>query len=134
MTEPLDAARFQALADAYGAVILRWPEAERADAMRLSREPAMRAILSEAAALDEGLDSWSVPAPTPALTARIAHAAPRPRTGPWQRARLWWSGLGLAAALAGAAAGSAVAGTLGPAPISMDNGTAFGVIDPGDAQ
>ncbi|MDD1450145.1 hypothetical protein NHF48_002875 [Sphingomonas sp. H160509] len=38
-SEPFSLERFQALADAYGGVIARWPDDEKDDALRVSRTP-----------------------------------------------------------------------------------------------
>ncbi|USI74717.1 hypothetical protein [Sphingomonas morindae] len=126
MTEPLTEARFRALADAYGGVVQRWPEAERAAALEMARLPQWQAVLAEAARLDARLDLWTVAPPSPALQARILAARRLPLS---RRARLWWSGIGLATALAGAAAGSVAAAAL---PIdhgaAVDEATAFGAL------
>lgn len=123
MTEPLSPERFAELADAYGGAVARWPEGVRFAALALARDPAMAAMLAEAERLDAPLDAWRVAPPSPALCAVILERRPRP----WgRRARLWWSGLGIAAAAAGAVAGSiAVAATL-PADHGAEESTAFG--------
>jgi len=124
MTEPLTERRFVELADAYGGVIARWPEAVRAQAMELAQRPDMRAVLAEAERLDARLDLWTVAAPAPALAARIAAARRAPLS---RRARAWWSGIGIATALAGAAAGSVAAAVVAPPGHAMsDDATAFG--------
>lgn len=59
------------------------------------------------ARLDELLAAYSVPPPSAALRRRIVASAPAPVLI-WNRARLWWSGLGLAGiGLTGALAGAA---------------------------
>ncbi|WP_293853746.1 hypothetical protein [uncultured Alsobacter sp.] len=95
-------ARFAALAEAYGAVLERWPAAEREAAVPLARTAEGRAILERAGELDALLDAYRVPGPSSALAGRVlARAgglARRRRT--MQR---WWAGLGLAGVgLAGA--------------------------------
>lgn len=122
MTERLSPARFAELAEAYGGAVARWPEAVRGLALALAREPSMAAILAAADELDARLDAWRVAAPSPALRAAIWERRPRPLL---RRARLWWSGLGIAAAVAGAAAGSLAAAAL-PVDHAAEEATAFG--------
>lgn len=124
MTEPLTEARFAELADAYGSVVARWPDAVRAEAIEMARRPAMQALLAEAERLDARLDLWKVDAPSAALRDRIE--APHRRQFS-RRARLWWSGIGIATALAGAAAGSVAASAALPSdPVVAEDATAFG--------
>ncbi len=124
MTHSLTPARFAELAEAYGSVVARWPEAVRAEAMVMAREPAMQAILAEAEWLDTRLDAWRVAAPSPALRDKIVAS----RRVAWaRRARLWWSGIGIATALAGAVAGSVGVAVAMPADhAASDEATAFG--------
>jgi hypothetical protein len=122
MAEPLSASRFMALAEAYGA-IARWPEGVRAEAYRMAaQQPDLAAVLAEAEALDARLDRWRVAPPSPALRAAIVAARSRSR---WHRVRLWWSAIGLAAALAGATAGSFAAAVV-PVDHPPGDETAFG--------
>jgi hypothetical protein len=124
MTNPLTPARFAELAEAYGSVVARWPEAVRAEAMAIAREPAMQAILAEAEWLDARLDAWRVPAPSPALRDRVVASR---RVALLRRARLWWSGIGIATALAGAVAGSVGVAVAMPSDHAIaDEATAFG--------
>ncbi len=124
MNAPLTPQRFAELADAYGSVVARWPEAVRAEAMIMAREPAMQAILAEAEWLDERLDSWRVPAPSTALRDRVIGSR---RVAFVRRARLWWSGIGIATALAGAAAGTAGVAIAMPSDhATSDEATVFG--------
>jgi hypothetical protein len=125
MTDPLTPARFAELAEAYGGTIARWPEAVRADAIRLAADPALRALLEEQDRLDARLDLWRIEAPDPALRQRIAARRPIAFS---RRARLWWSGLGIATALAGATAGSIAAAAAVPAAsaVAGDETTVFG--------
>jgi len=44
------------------------------------------------------------------------------------RAKLWWSGVGIAAALAGAAAGTAAVATAAPVDATPESSTSFGDI------
>jgi hypothetical protein len=124
MTESLTEHRFVELADAYGAAIARWPEAVRAEAFEMAKLPAMQVVLAEAAALDAQLDLWKVEAPAALLAQRIIAARRMPLS---RRARLWWSGIGVATALAGAAAGSVAASAALPSDHApSDDATAFG--------
>ncbi|WP_454882937.1 hypothetical protein [Sphingomonas oryzagri] len=127
MTERLTEKRFAELADAYGGEIARWPASVRAQARELAKSPGVQAVLAEAEWIDSKLDRWKVPAPTPALAARIIDTRPAPAIS--RRARLWWSGIGIATALAGAGAGSVAAATALPGSHTMsDDATAFGVL------
>lgn len=124
MTEPLSLERFRDLADAYGGVVARWPERHREAAMRMASAPEASAILEQASALDEMLDAWHVPAAPPALRDRLIGDAPGKSLA--ARARLWWSGVGIAAALAGAAAGTAAVAMVMPVDASPESSTSFG--------
>ncbi|CAN7445316.1 hypothetical protein LJR219_002900 [Phenylobacterium sp. LjRoot219] len=103
--------QFQALAEAYGGEIARWPAAMRDEAaLFAASEPAQaQAVLAREAALDAALDAAPRPAPAPsALYDRILADAPGlPRRLRW---RLWLTPAGLGAALAGAAAAGVVLG------------------------
>ncbi len=130
MTEdqiPLTPARFATLADIYGGAIARWPEAIRADARHLAAsDPQMRAILAKADRLDALLNGWRVPLPSAALRQSIEKSR---RDSLSRRARLWWTGLGLAAALAGAATGTiATAATIRHGHAPATESTLFGDI------
>ena len=127
--------RFRALAEAYGGVIARWPEAERTSAASGASEPAYAAALAQAIALDAALDQWTVPGPSPALAAGIIAAAPPPPLRWGRKAKLWWSGMGLAAILAGAAAGSMAVAAVTPSGfVHSTDDTAFGAVlsEPGE--
>ena len=95
----MDDKRFEALVTAYGAEPSRWPEAERALALRhLAATPEAHRRRAGAQRLDGLLDAWRLDAPGADLQRRVAAAAPlarllRPRT-------LWLSAAGLAAACA----------------------------------
>lgn len=125
MTDELTLDRFRNLADAYGGIIARWPEAYRDAALRMARLPAAMAMLAEASMLDDTLDDWRVPAPGDRLCEAVLAAAPAPRPSATIKPRLWWSGLGVAAALAGAAAGSAAVAMVAPTETSGGS-TSFG--------
>ncbi|MBN9074835.1 MAG: hypothetical protein BGN87_19115 [Rhizobiales bacterium 65-79] len=119
--------RFRAMAEAYGGSIRRWPAEPRRQAEPLLSDPRYGRILSEACALDEFLDEWTVAPPSRELAARIRLGAPASIREYFARWRLWLSGIGLAAALAGALAGGVAVAALAP----MDSGwppltTAFG--------
>ena len=106
----MDADRFEALAEAYGGDIRRWPQAERTAAQALlAQDPTAQAMLAAAGWLDAAMDDWRVGAPSAALRERIIEGAPRqkrarPSIGLW----LWLSGAGFAAvAVAGVMVGIA---------------------------
>lgn len=126
MREPLTLARFEAMADAYGGAVSRWPAAYRDAATVLATQPAARDILDRASALDGALDAWRVAPPAMALRERIVAAAPAPARRIMTRARLWWSGVGVAAALAGAAAGTVAVAITAPIDATPDGATSFG--------
>lgn len=125
-TDTLSLDRFQALADAYGGVVARWPANVRDQAMQRAKEPAFAQVLENALVLDEMLDSWIVPPAPQTLAQTITARAPtrrRIRAGRW----FWWPGVGLATALAGAGAGVVAAAIVAPTQIvSSDSATAFG--------
>ncbi len=126
MTGPaiMELVRFRSLLDAYGAAPGRWPEKERAAATALLADSEdARTLRREAAALDDALDLFEAPAPSPELARRIeelvydrpATAAQRPVKKPslahrlrawraaWRPAVLAASGaLGLAVGIAAA--------------------------------
>ena len=130
MTEPMTLERFEQLANAYGSVVARWPQPERAAAIRLASQPAAIAILAQAATLDDVLDAWVIEATPDALRERILAEAPNLVKSFAGRARLWWSGVGIAAALAGAVAGTAGVAIVQPIDVSAAGGTSFGDVGP----
>lgn len=114
---PITPQRFATLAGAYGGDFRRWPAAERDAARRLeaSGDPDARRALSQAADLDHLLDAYAVPVPSHALHRMVVASAPAAAAMP-SRARIWWSGLGLAGAgLAGALAGASAIAVAAPA-------------------
>ena len=129
MSPPLTPERFAALADAYGGTILRWPSETQSEALAMAADPACATILRKAAALDAQLDEWSVEAPSAALRKSIADTYPVLLR---RRLRLWWTGLGIATALAGAAAGSIAAAALPADHMLADDSTAFGSVTSGE--
>lgn len=108
--ERLTFARFEALAEAYGGDISRWPaEVREAAALTVAEAPlAAGRILAVASDLDAALDSWRVSAAGQDLRDAILAAAPRPR----RRFALgaWFARLGLGAGLAAACAAGVVVG------------------------
>src|SRR5438067_2664409 len=109
----MDLNRFETLVAAYGATPNRWPEEERAAAETFARaDPRAAALLAEADSIDTLLFAHRVAEPSRTLHAMVIEAAPRKRrlTG---RARLWWTGLGIAlAGASGMLAGSAASAAL----------------------
>jgi hypothetical protein len=133
MAEPLDLDRFRELAEAYGGEIRRWPDDVRASARLVARNPQAAAILAEAAALDDKLAAWRTPLPSPGFRMQTSAGGLKARSAFGQRIRLWWAGIGLAAALSGAAAGSIGAATFLPLNDHGETNTFFGdVSDAGD--
>ena len=126
MNDPMTLDRFQELADAYGGVIPRWPEQWREAASRMASQPAAAAILARATALDEQLDAWTLPTVPAPLRERVTAGAPAARRSLAGRARLWWSGVGIAAALAGAASGTVAVAVISPVDASAGSSTSFG--------
>jgi hypothetical protein len=107
---PMTTERFEALAEAYGGDVARWPEAEReAAAQLMAAEPVrVRGILARADDLDAALAAFSAPRAASGLVNRIVAAAPRPRSpGPWAR---WLVPAGMGAGLAAACAAGVVMG------------------------
>jgi hypothetical protein len=126
MTERLTLARFAALADAYGGVVARWPEEHREAAAAMASHGDARNILEDALNLDGALDAWLLVPPSSSLREQVNAGIPM-RTGRMMtRARLWWSGVGIAAALAGATAGTAAVAIAAPVDAVFDSSTSFG--------
>lgn len=126
MINPMTLNRFQELADAYGGVVARWPELERDGALRMASHSAAVAILAQALVLDEALDAWVLSAPMGALRERVLADAPAPVRRIVDRARVWWSGVGIAAALAGVAAGTVAVAMAPLVDASIGGSTSFG--------
>ena len=130
MTDELTPDRFRMLCDSYGGTIVRWPQPVRVQAQALATHAPFRMMLVDAQCLDELLDSWSMAPPPVELRARILAKRPRPLI---HRLRLWWAGLGIATALAGAAMGSVAAASVVPADRYIsEEATAFGNFVGGD--
>ncbi|WP_445191839.1 hypothetical protein ACT009_14875 [Sphingomonas sp. Tas61C01] len=126
MAERLTTARFAALADAWGGVVARWPEEHREEAAAMASHPGARDILDRALALDGVLDTWRVALPSLSLRDQVSAGAPVRTERMMRRARLWWSGVGIAAAMAGATAGAAAVAIASPVDAVSDSSTSFG--------
>lgn len=100
--------RFQALADAFGGDVSRWPaEVREAAAVLMATEPELAGrTLVAAQALDAALDACRQSPASSALVARVLAAAPRPA----RRRRFWLSPAALGAGLAAAAAAGVIVG------------------------
>lgn len=112
--------RFEALAEAWGGDVARWPDAEReAAAAWMAAEPGRAsAILGRAGDLDAVLAAYDPPRVTLGLAERIAAGAPKSRT----RRVGWLLPAGMGAGLAAAcAAGVMLGAQLAPAPASADD-------------
>ena len=97
----MNSERFEALADAFGGEVSRWPAAERdaAAALMLARPDWAAAVLALAGELDVRLLAYAAPRGAAELVERIVAAAPRSRKARW----VAWllpagMGVGLAAA------------------------------------
>lgn len=131
--------RFQALSEAYGGDIGRWPEAERGAARALAQASRQAlALLADAQGLDHTLAAHALPAPGQALRAAILAGAPQPR----RRYALpgWFSRAGLGAGLVAAASAGVIVGlTLASSPAAGEDpwttlaspveATAFGPVE-----
>lgn len=105
--------RFEALAEAYGGDVTRWPTAEREmAALLLAAEPGFcRGVLTRADELDMALDAWRPMAVSHALREQVVATAPSPRGALRFAAWIWRAGLGAglaAACAAGLALGVAI--------------------------
>lgn len=107
--------RFEALAQAYGGDVSRWPAAEReaVAAWMAARPDEASTILAAAGDLDALLHAWT-PAPiSHALRDRVIAAAPAPRRpSAWS----WIRGLSFSAGLAAACAAGLAVGVVLTAP------------------
>jgi hypothetical protein len=113
--------RFDALAEAYGGDVARWPEGEREGAaMLMATDPARtQAVLAAAQALDLRLDAWGPQRVTPDLADAVLAGAPKPRAGSWWRS--WLAPVGMGAGLAAACVAGLLVGTqLAVAPVATD--------------
>ena len=105
--EPLDLERFKAFAESYGSSINKWPPELQASARLTALSADAAAILRDEADLDAVLDQWVAPLPTPSFREQLATKAVSAARRSLATTRYWWAGIGLAAALSGAAAGTA---------------------------
>ncbi|CAN5338980.1 hypothetical protein BH11PSE2_BH11PSE2_06480 [soil metagenome] len=100
--ETMNRQRFEALAEAFGGDIDRWPTADQAAARAFWSAEPQAADAALRAALD--LDAILAAAPEPEfsvlLRERLMVAAPGRHRSVWRSARTWVSGAGLAAACA----------------------------------
>lgn len=88
-TEKMTLERLRAVIESYGTSPPRWPAAERqAAAALLAESAAARALVTDAAPLDELLDAVPAVTPTAAMRAAVLTMAPRtaPRAGDGWRA------------------------------------------------
>ena len=107
----MNAERFAAIVDTYGAEPRRWPSAERREAEAFAASADGRRLMRSAVVLDDALLAHEAPAPSPGLRARVLEARPQPRRGLLSvfRWRPDWAPAGLAAAgLAGVLFGAAL--------------------------
>ena len=104
--------RFEALAEAYGGDMARWPDADwDAAAMFAAREPQVAArILATAARLDAALDDWAPLQVSHSLREAVIAAAPAARTRRGLGGWIWRAGAG--AGLAAACAAGLVVGVM----------------------
>lgn len=126
MTKPLDMERFRMLADAYGARLSRWPPEEQEAAMLSAALPDFAEILREAEGLDGILDGWKSVYPSAQLVGRTLQSGSQLGIDARRRFRIWWAGIGLAAALSGAVAGSLGAASMGADDSRGYSSTLFG--------
>lgn len=101
--------RFEALAEAYGADVSRWPQEIREDAaLLMGAEPQWTgAVLARAGALDAALDAWRAAPASRAVTEAILATAPRMRPPRWLG---WLSPAALGAGLAAACVAGVIVG------------------------
>jgi len=100
--------RLTALADAWGGDLRRWPTADRAAAERLlAGDPAARAVLDAASALDALLFASPRPEASAALRDQVIAAASRAGLKPRPARRFWFDRLVLASGAGWAAAACA---------------------------
>ena len=116
---PMEAARFETLATAFGAGIDRWPASER-DAERLflrDNPAAAEALLERERDLDSVLAGWCT-APAPPFLDQAIATRVLSRVSTLRRLRTWFTGAAAAMSLAGGlAAGLVLATSVGdPAP------------------
>jgi hypothetical protein len=108
---------FQRLAQAYGAVVARWPSAQRsaAEAYCAAWPEQARRVLAEAEALDLALDAWLPLNAGQDLRDRVIGLATSRATRGQGRTWLWPTGIGIGLASA-CAAGLVLGVSLSQAP------------------
>lgn len=127
-TQPIDLAQFKAVAETYGSDINRWPSEVQVSARLLASRPGGASILQAEADFDAVLDQWTMPLPSPSFRQQIAETAANSVRRSWGATRYWWAAIGLAAALSGAATGTAgTAMFVMPQHVAGD--TIFGDVD-----
>jgi len=111
-------ARFEALAEAYGGEIAKWPAKLRDEAaLVVAADPAFaQAVLAREAELDAALDAVPYVPAAASLYERILAEAPARKVRRW---RFWLAPAGLGAALAGVAAAGLVVG------VQLGDGSSF---------
>jgi hypothetical protein len=116
----MNAERFEALAEAFGGDVARWPAAEReaAAVLMAARADWARSVLGLAGEVDTALSAYAPPQASVGLADRIAAAGPRPGRGRWM-GFLWPAGLGAGLAAA-CAAGIFVGAHLSAAAVSAE--------------
>jgi hypothetical protein len=120
--------RFEELAQAFGADIARWPQAQQSAARRYAaREPAAVSVLQAAARLDGLLDAAPRVVLGASMRERIVRAAPTPARRAWR----WVTGAGVGAVLAAACAGGVAVGMF-VIPTEVVTSAAHNVLMSGD--
>jgi hypothetical protein len=114
---------FEALAEAYGGDMARWPQDHWDEAaLFAAQQPDLAAgVLAAAARLDEALDAWRPLAVSHGLREAVVAAAPAPRARRGLTGWIWRAGAG--AGLAAACAAGLVVGVMlseAVAPVSAD--------------
>ena len=123
----MDLKRFEALCDAYGGDIARWPANERGEAAAFAaHDPGAATSLAEAGALDALLAAGPVQAPSAALRERILGAAPRERARP---SLDWLFRAGLGAGLAAAGVAGVLVGSTLTAASDIDDAPAIAALE-----
>ena len=105
----MNAERFEALAEAFGGEVSRWPAAKRdaAAALMLARPGWAGGVLALASELDVQLLASVTPRGPPELVERIAAGAPRLRKTGWMA---WLLPAGMSAGLAAAGVAGFIVG------------------------
>lgn len=125
--------RLTELADAYGADLQRWPNAEREAAQSLlaSGDTELAQVLRQASWLDAQLDRYTVPAASAQLVREIAASQAREPSW-WARSFSWLFGASfVGVGVAGIAAGILVASL--SLPLTAEHEALPNVFDSGDS-